>query len=77
MNMSKRLRDSFESQISATDMQKEMAMFQQVAKAYRKRRKPITIRVHELDLEVIKLKASKIGVAYQTYIDMLIQCYQL
>ena len=37
-----------------------------------KSKKSITIRVANHDLEAIKLKASKMGLAYQTYINMLI-----
>ncbi len=37
-----------------------------------KRKHPITIRVAEQDIEAIKIKASKLGLAYQTYINMLI-----
>ena len=37
-----------------------------------KNKKSITIRVANHDLEAIKLKASKMGLAYQTYINMLI-----
>ena len=32
----------------------------------------ITLRVHERDLEAMRLKASRLGVPYQTYINMLI-----
>jgi predicted DNA binding CopG/RHH family protein len=35
-------------------------------------KKPITIRVSNYDIEALKIKASKIGVPYQTYINMLI-----
>lgn len=34
--------------------------------------KPITIRVSKHDLDVVKIKASKLGIPYQTYIKMLI-----
>ncbi len=37
-----------------------------------KSKKSITIRVANHDLEAIKIKASKMGLAYQTYINMLI-----
>ena len=37
-----------------------------------KNKKSITIRVANHDLEAIKIKASKMGLAYQTYINMLI-----
>lgn len=35
-------------------------------------KKLISIRVSEHDLEVMKLKASRLGVPYQTYINMVI-----
>jgi predicted DNA binding CopG/RHH family protein len=42
------------------------------AQKYLKNKKSITIRVANYDLEAIKLKSSKMGLAYQTYINMLI-----
>ena len=35
-------------------------------------RKPITIRLLNSDVEIMKLKASKMGIPYQTYINILI-----
>lgn len=46
--------------------------FQDSAQKYLKNKKSITIRVAKYDLEAIKLKSSKMGLAYQTYINMLI-----
>jgi len=37
-----------------------------------KSKKAITIRVANHDLEAIKIKASKMGLPYQTYINMII-----
>jgi predicted DNA binding CopG/RHH family protein len=37
-----------------------------------KTKRPVTIRIANNDLEAIKIKASKSGVAYQTYINMII-----
>jgi predicted DNA binding CopG/RHH family protein len=34
--------------------------------------KSITIRISEEDIEVMKIKASKLGLPYQTYIKMVI-----
>lgn len=42
------------------------------AKEYVKNKKSITLRVHSHDIEVIKIKASKLGIPYQTYINMII-----
>jgi predicted DNA binding CopG/RHH family protein len=42
------------------------------AKGHLMNKKPITIRVHVHDIEAIKLKASKLGVPYQTYLNILI-----
>jgi len=46
--------------------------FKTSAQKYLKNKKSITIRVANYDLEAIKLKSSKMGLAYQTYINMLI-----
>lgn len=48
------------------------AMLVQAAKNYVSERKSITIRVQNSDLEAMKLKASQMGVPYQTYINILI-----
>lgn len=49
-----------------------MAMIQKAALHHATRKKLITIRVAELDLEAIKLIASKNGMPYQTYLNMMI-----
>ena len=46
--------------------------FKTAATQHLKSKKSITIRVANHDLEAIKIKASKMGLAYQTYINMLI-----
>jgi predicted DNA binding CopG/RHH family protein len=46
--------------------------FKTAAAKHLKSKKSITIRVANHDLEAIKIKASKMGLAYQTYINMLI-----
>ena len=66
------IEDNFQKHVSSIDTQDRIAMLQQAAKDHNKRKKPITIRVHEVDLEAIKIKASRIGVPYQTYINILI-----
>jgi predicted DNA binding CopG/RHH family protein len=42
------------------------------AKEHVKRKKSVTLRVPEMDLEAIRIKASKLGIPYQSYIGMLI-----
>ncbi len=42
------------------------------AKQHIQKKKPITIRLSVQDLEAIKIKASKCGLPYQTYLNMLI-----
>jgi len=54
------------------NQQDEIELLVGVAKEHSKKRKSITLRVHEMDLEAMRLKASKAGVPYQTYINMLI-----
>ena len=44
----------------------------EAAKKYVLERKPITIRLLSSDVEVMKIKASKMGIPYQTYINILI-----
>lgn len=62
---------NFEEQPSIKN-QNDIKLFQNAAKIHLKRKYPITIRVAEQDIEAIKIKASKLGLAYQTYINMLI-----
>ena len=42
------------------------------AEAYTRQKKMISIRVSEHDLEVMKIKATRLGIPYQTYINMVI-----
>ena len=42
------------------------------AKQHTQDKKPITIRLSVHDIEAIKIKASKLGLPYQSYINMLI-----
>ncbi len=46
--------------------------FKRASTKHLKSKKSITIRVASHDIEAIKIKASKMGLAYQTYINMLI-----
>ena len=65
------IEDNFEKQVSITT-QGELNKLKMIAKNHLKKKRSITIRVAEHDIEAIKLKASKLGLAYQTYINMLI-----
>lgn len=53
-------------------LQEEMALIREAAAVHATRKKTITIRVHELDLEAIKIIATKNGMPYQTYLNMII-----
>lgn len=66
------IENNFESLHSVAQVTSEMILIKQAALEHRKRKKSITLRVHEIDIEVIKIKASKLGIPYQTYINMLI-----
>jgi len=59
-------------QLPIGSLKEEMFILQSVAQEHRKRKSSITIRVSDMDLEAIKLKASKRGLPYQTYINMLL-----
>lgn len=63
--------DSFDAQksIKTKDL---LEKFKGGAIKHLKSKKSITLRVANHDLEAIKIKASKMGLAYQTYINMLI-----
>lgn len=66
------IEDNFESLNETSDMKAEMLAIKNAALSHSRRKKSITLRVHEIDLEVMRIKASKLGVPYQTYINMLI-----
>lgn len=66
------IEDNFEKQIVISNVEAEIAKFKKVAASHVQRKKSITLRVNEMDLEAVKLKASKTGVPYQTYINMII-----
>jgi predicted DNA binding CopG/RHH family protein len=65
------IEDNFEKQSSVKNSS-DLKLFQNAAKVHLKKKCPITIRVAEQDIEAIKIKASKLGLAYQTYINMII-----
>ena len=66
------IEDNFEHLQSLTNLEKEKAMLKEAASNHVKRKKSITIRISEIDLESMQIKASKLGIPYQTYINMLI-----
>lgn len=47
-------------------------MLVQAAKNYVAEKKSVTIRIANGDLEAMRLKAQKMGVPYQTYINIVI-----
>jgi len=55
-----------------SDLDSEMELIQKAASSHKKKKKSITIRLSEYDLEAIKVKASKLGIPYQTYINIII-----
>lgn len=50
-------------------MKKQLEM---AAKKYLTEKKRITIEMSRHDIEAVKIKASKLGIPYQTYINILI-----
>jgi predicted DNA binding CopG/RHH family protein len=50
----------------------EINLIYNVSLKHSKCKKPITLRIQETDLEIMRVKASKLGIPYQTYINMLI-----
>ncbi|MFN8832620.1 MAG: CopG family antitoxin [Alphaproteobacteria bacterium] len=66
------IEDHFESLSPVHDIESEMMKLRSAALSHSRRKKAITLRVHEADLEAMRIKASKLGIPYQTYINMLI-----
>ncbi|MBS0236781.1 MAG: hypothetical protein JSS50_05555 [Proteobacteria bacterium] len=66
------IEDNYESFVPVKDQEKELKMLIEAARNHVKRKKSITIRVNPSDLEIMQLKAAKLGIPYQTYINMLI-----
>ena len=66
------LEDNLEKCLKLPQENQLKILLEEAAKTHLSMKKPITIRASIHDLEIIKLKASKIGVPYQTYINMLI-----
>lgn len=66
------IENNFESLRQLDNLEPEMQLIKRAAFEHTKRKKSITLRIHETDLEAMRLKASKLGIPYQTYINMLI-----
>ncbi|MFI4956289.1 MAG: CopG family antitoxin [Gammaproteobacteria bacterium] len=66
------IEDQFESLKSVQNKQALIDDLTKAAKQHVQNKKPITIRLSVQDLEAIKIKASKCGLPYQTYLNMLI-----
>ena len=66
------IEDNYEKRLSIPNLEEKIKLFQEGAKQHLKNKKAITIRVSLTDIEAIKIKASKHGLPYQTYINMLI-----
>lgn len=58
--------------LSPEEEKLEIAKLISAAKNHSKAKKSITLRVSPYDLEIMRLKASKLGIPYQTYINMVI-----
>ncbi len=54
------------------NQEKLKAMLLEAAKNYMAEKQSITIRLQKSDIEAIKSKASKMGLPYQTYINMIV-----
>jgi predicted DNA binding CopG/RHH family protein len=65
------LENNFDSQQSLKNIE-QLENLKKSAIKHQKSKKVITIRIANYDLEAIKIKASKLGLAYQTYINMLL-----
>ena len=68
----KDIEDHFEILNPIDNKQDEMDLIKSAALKHSARKKSITLRLHETDLEVMRVKASKLGIPYQTYINMVI-----
>lgn len=66
------IEDHYESLVSVKNKKKLMDSLVAAAKQHTQDKKPVTIRLSAHDIEAIKIKASKFGLPYQSYINMLI-----
>jgi len=66
------LESDFEKEKPIENEKEEIAKITAMAARYLSRKKSVTLRLKEPDLEIMKIKASKLGIPYQTYINMVI-----
>ena len=68
------LEDNLElcNRLNSSDEKLEIEKLVTAARNHLSAKKSITIRIAASDLEVMRLKASKLGIPYQTYINMVI-----
>lgn len=66
------IEDNFENLQPVENLEQRMLELKQASQKYLQNKQSITIRVNEKDLEAMRIKASKLGIPYQTYINMLI-----
>lgn len=70
--LEQKIEDNFGSLQHTNNMDQEIELLKEAACRHIKKNKSITLRINEMDLEAIKIRASKSGLPYQTYITMLI-----
>lgn len=66
------IKDGIGIHTTVKNLKEEMTNIKKAARNHSGRKKSITIRLSEIDLEEIKIRASKIGIPYQTYIGMIV-----
>ena len=71
-NDEKRMEEHLEEYVSIRSNDFLRKQIIEASTNYLKQKKPVTIRISTHDIEAMKIKASKLGVAYQTYINILI-----
>jgi predicted DNA binding CopG/RHH family protein len=66
------IEDNLDSVKSLKNQKESFSALKKAAKKHIQNKKPITIRLSIEDLEAIKIKATKCGLPYQTYLNMII-----
>ena len=66
------IEDNLEKAKPVKNMKEELRMLKEAARNHISEKKSITIRVQKSDIEAMKIKAGKMGIPYQTYINILI-----
>ena len=66
------IEDNLEKAKPSKNEKKHIAMLKEAAKNYMAQKQPITIRVNNDDITAIKAKAAKVGIPYQTYLNIII-----